>query len=66
MGDKKGAVGSKGSLVGYQIRLESKTSDTNILQFCTTVCVSWTKLPQLTFKLTGLLQGYPLASFGGR
>ncbi|KAI8582556.1 hypothetical protein K450DRAFT_227732 [Umbelopsis ramanniana AG] len=36
MGDKKGAVGSKGSLVGYQIRLESKTSDSNILQFCTT------------------------------
>jgi hypothetical protein len=37
MGDKKGAIGSKGSLVGYQIRLESRTSDTNILQFCTTV-----------------------------
>jgi len=36
MGDKKGSVGYKGSLVGYQIRLESRTSESNILQFCTT------------------------------
>lgn len=34
MGDR--STGTKNSLVGYQIRLESKVSDENVVIFCTT------------------------------
>ncbi|KAG1202504.1 hypothetical protein G6F35_012175 [Rhizopus arrhizus] len=36
MGDSPKAVGSRDALVGYQIRLESKISDENVLLYCTT------------------------------
>ncbi|KAF7731529.1 hypothetical protein EC973_009293 [Apophysomyces ossiformis] len=36
MGDKPHSTGSPDSLVGYQIRLESKASKENVLLFCTT------------------------------
>ncbi|CAO3629564.1 unnamed protein product [Cunninghamella echinulata] len=36
MGDKPRSIGSSQAMVGYQIRLESKLSDENVLVFCTT------------------------------
>mmetsp|Transcript_80614 Transcript_80614/g.250171 ORF Transcript_80614/g.250171 Transcript_80614/m.250171 type:complete len:937 (-) Transcript_80614:120-2930(-) len=35
MGDPRGGPGSRGSLVGYQIRLEKRTAETTSLLFCT-------------------------------
>jgi ATP-dependent RNA helicase DHX29 len=37
MGDKPRSTGSRDAMVGYQIRMESKISDENVLMFCTTV-----------------------------
>ncbi|ORZ15198.1 P-loop containing nucleoside triphosphate hydrolase protein, partial [Absidia repens] len=36
MTDRPKAIGTKDAMVGYQIRLESKVSDENVLMFCTT------------------------------
>lgn len=36
MGDYPRSIGTKNGLVGYQIRLESKVADENVLVFCTT------------------------------
>ncbi|CAO3643232.1 unnamed protein product [Mucor hiemalis] len=36
MGDKPRSTGSRDAMVGYQIRLESKMSEENVLLFCTT------------------------------
>ncbi|KAI8089248.1 P-loop containing nucleoside triphosphate hydrolase protein [Halteromyces radiatus] len=36
MGDRPKTIGSKEAMVGYQIRLENKVSDENVLVFCTT------------------------------
>ncbi|KAI8974320.1 P-loop containing nucleoside triphosphate hydrolase protein [Pilobolus umbonatus] len=36
MGDKPSSTGSREAMVGYQIRMESKMSDENVLLFCTT------------------------------
>lgn len=36
MGDPQKTVGSREALVGYQIRLESKFSEENVLMYCTT------------------------------
>lgn len=38
LGERPGACGTRGSLVGYAIRLESKTSETSRLVYATTVC----------------------------
>lgn len=37
MGDRPRSTGSRDAMVGYQIRLESKSSAENVLLFCTTV-----------------------------
>ncbi|KAF9310916.1 hypothetical protein BG003_007951 [Podila horticola] len=36
LGDSRNSAGKPGTLVGYQIRLESKVAPTNVLKFCTT------------------------------
>ncbi|KAF9936561.1 hypothetical protein BGZ65_002286 [Modicella reniformis] len=36
LGNGRNSAGSPGSLVGYQIRLESRVEPTNVLKFCTT------------------------------
>ncbi|KAI8596835.1 P-loop containing nucleoside triphosphate hydrolase protein [Dissophora ornata] len=36
LGDSKNSAGKPNTLVGYQIRLESRVAPTNILKFCTT------------------------------
>ncbi|CAO3593191.1 unnamed protein product [Absidia cylindrospora] len=36
MTDRPKSIGTKDAMVGYQIRLESKVSDENVLMFCTT------------------------------
>ena len=36
LGDGRNSAGRPGTLVGYQIRLESRVESTNILKFCTT------------------------------
>lgn len=38
LGDTKNSAGKPNTLVGYQIRLESRVAPSNILKFCTTVC----------------------------
>lgn len=37
MGDAPNTTGSKNAMVGYQIRLENKVSEENVLFYCTTV-----------------------------
>ncbi|CAJ0845483.1 539_t:CDS:10 [Entrophospora sp. SA101] len=37
LGDPPNSIGTNRSLVGYQIRLESRTSKSNVLKFCTNV-----------------------------
>ena len=37
MGDWSRSLGTKNGMVGYQIRLESKVAEENVLVFCTTV-----------------------------
>jgi HrpA-like RNA helicase len=38
MGERKEDFGTVKSLVGYQVRLDNKTSATSALIYCTTVC----------------------------
>ncbi|KAI9253572.1 P-loop containing nucleoside triphosphate hydrolase protein [Sporodiniella umbellata] len=50
MGDAQRSVGFKDSLVGYQIRLESKFSEGNVLMYCTTGILLQRLQSDLTLK----------------
>jgi len=72
LGDARNSAGKPKTLVGYQIRLESRVAPTNILKFCTTVSLVATGFLGLNYRdsvLTstiGASIGYPATTIGER